>query len=139
MIELLKRVKAVLYETCKLAEEENNIDDFESAFFDDFEEAKKYFVEAKENHVFLNKNLLLGNDSDQESNWEHFFQTPHQEIELVSSKSNNHILIDIDHINQPRSCKCQNVQVTATIGTTTHTMKNLVKILKGNICIPRQQ
>lgn len=66
MIELSEGAEALFYEACKLTEETSDIDDFRSTFFDDFKEVKGDFVKVKGNHTFLNKNLLLNNDLDQE-------------------------------------------------------------------------
>lgn len=99
IIELSEGAKALLHKACKLAEEKSNIDDFGSASFDDFEEAKRDFAKVKGNYVFLNKNLLSDNDSDQESDWEEFFQPFHQQVEPAIFESNSDRLIDIDDIN----------------------------------------
>lgn len=64
MIKLLEGAKALLHRTCKITEEESNINDFRSAFFDNFEEAKRDFAEVERNNTFLNKNLLSNNNSD---------------------------------------------------------------------------
>lgn len=74
-----------------------------------------------------------------DSDWEDLFQTPKHLVEDGSSESNSETPMDIDDINQPRSCKRQSLQATATIGTTAHAKKKLVKILKGDLCIPRQR
>lgn len=105
MIEPLEEAEALLHKVYILAEEKSDIEDFGSAFFDDFEEANRDFAEVKGNHAFLNKNLLSNNDLDQNSDWEDFFQIPHHQIEYASYESNNDTPMDIDDINQPRSYK----------------------------------
>ena len=71
--------------------------------------------------------------------WEDIFQTSYQHVEYASSESNNNTPMDINNIDQPGSYKRQSLQATAMIGTTTHAKKKLIKILKGNLCIPFQQ
>lgn len=105
MMEPLEEAKALLYKVYKLADEKSDIKDFESAFFDNFEEAERDFAEVKGNHAFLNKNLLSDDNSDQDSDWEDLFQIPYHQIKHVSSKSNNDMSIDIDDINQHRFYK----------------------------------
>ena len=56
----------------------------------------------------------------------------------ASFEMNNEELMDIDE-NQPRSGKQQSLHITVTIGTTTHVRIELIKIFKGNFCIPCQQ
>ena len=47
--------------------------------------------------------------------------------------------MDIDDIDPPGSYKRQSFQAIATIGTTMHAEKKLIKILKGDLYIPHQQ
>lgn len=60
MIEPLERVEALLLETYKLAKETSDIKDIGNAFF-------KNFGETKRNYDFINENLFLNNDSNQNS------------------------------------------------------------------------
>lgn len=60
MIEPLERVEALLLEAYKLAKETSDIKDIGNAFF-------KNFRETKRNYDFINENLFLNNDSNQNS------------------------------------------------------------------------
>lgn len=64
MIKFLEGVKSLLYKVYKLAKEKNDIENFGGIFFNDFEEVKRDFIKVKGNHVFLNENLLLDNNSN---------------------------------------------------------------------------
>lgn len=66
MTKLLERVKALLLEACNLSKKWDNVKDFRSTSFNNFEEAKRDFVEAKRNHVFSNNNLFSDIDLDQD-------------------------------------------------------------------------
>lgn len=132
MIEPSEGAKALFLEACNIAKETSDVDDFGSAFFEDF-------VEAKENYDFINENLFSDNDSNQDSDWEDIFQDlPTHQGEDASSNTNSEEPMDIDK-NEPSSCKRRSLQATATIGTTAHARIKLIKILKGNLCIPRQR
>lgn len=132
MIETSERAEILFLEVCKLINNNSNKKEFEIASFEDF-------VEAEGNNDFINKNLFSDNDSDQDSDWEDINQnlTIYQEQD-VSSDINNKEPMDIDE-NQPRSGKCRNLQVIATISTIEYVRIKPLKILKHDLCIPSQQ
>ena len=132
MIEPLEGVEALLLEACKLAKETSDVENFDSTFFEDF-------VKAEGNYNFINKNLFLDDNSNQNSDWEDIFQDfPMYQGEDTSFDTNSEEPMDIGD-NQPRSCKCRSLQVITTIVPTVFARIKLIKILKSNFYIPCQQ
>lgn len=122
---------ALLLEACQLAEA-SDVEDSQSVPPNDF-------AEVERNRAFLDEDLLLDDSSDQDSDWEDFLQNTNGFAKDSCSESNDEEdHMDIDN-HQPKTCQRRSIRAPAAISSTTHAKQKLVRILRGNICIPRQR
>lgn len=87
----------------------------------------------------MDKDLLSDDNSDQDSDWEDFLQNINSFAKdscLESNDEEDHI--DIDN-HQPTTRQRQSIRASAAISSTTHAKQKLVRILRGDIYIPRQR